>query len=135
MRVQRFLQPLDRQQAFALLADAGVGRVAFVSRGLPTIRPVNHVVVDGDVIIRSHVGSALVDAVGVGRVPVAYEADALTAAERRGWSVVARGLASLVLDEEALGRYERLVEPWIDQAKNQIIRIEVQVISGYSLVP
>jgi nitroimidazol reductase NimA-like FMN-containing flavoprotein (pyridoxamine 5'-phosphate oxidase superfamily) len=135
MGVQRYLQPLDRQQALALLADTPVGRVAFVSRDLPTIRPVNHAVVEGDLIIRSHVGAALVEAVKPGRVPVAYEVDNLTSADRQGWSVVVRGLASLVLDEDALARYERLVDPWIDQAKNQVIRVEVQAVSGYSLVP
>ena len=135
MQAHRYLQPLDRQQAYALLADAGVGRLAFVSRGLPTIRPVNHVVIDADVIIRSHVGSAVVEAVKAGRVPVAYEADSLTAVDRRGWSVLVRGLASLVMDDGELDRYERLVDPWIDQPKNQVIRIEVEAISGYALVP
>lgn len=135
MQVQRYLQPLDRTQALTLLAEVTVGRVAFVSDGLPTIRPVNHAVVDGHLVIRSHVGTALVDAVTPGDVPVAYEADNLAVGERLGWTVLVRGQARLVLEEDLLERYERLVDPWIDQPKNQVVRIEVQAISGYSLVP
>ncbi len=131
---QRYLQPLDQAQALALLTDVSVGRIAFVSDGRPEIRPVNHALVDGYLVVCSHVGTALVDAVRPGRVPVAYEADELDSPQRRGWSVLVRGLAGLVLDDAELDRYERLVRPWIDQPMDQVVRIEVQAVSGFRLV-
>jgi nitroimidazol reductase NimA-like FMN-containing flavoprotein (pyridoxamine 5'-phosphate oxidase superfamily) len=135
MDAGRYLQPLDRQQALDLLGGTTVGRIAFALDEVPVIRPVNHALVDGDLVVRSHVGTALVAALRAGRVPVAYEADALEPAERTGWSVVVRGLAGLVTDEADLDRYERLVVPWIDQPKNQVVRVEIQAVSGYALVP
>jgi len=134
MQSQRYLQPLDQAQALALLAGAAVGRIAFVSGGRAEIRPVNHALVDGYLVLGSHVGTALVDAVRPGRVPVAYEVDELNAAERSGWSVLVRGLAGLVLDDAELDRYAPLVRPWIDQPMDQIVRIEVQLVTGFRLV-
>jgi hypothetical protein len=66
---------------------------------LPAIRPVNHVLLDGRIIICSHEGAAIVGVTGApGGTVVAYEADDINPVERTGWSVVVTGLARIVDD-------------------------------------
>jgi hypothetical protein len=58
-----------------------MGRVVFTTHVLPAIQPVNHVIDDGDIIIRTHLGTAITMAVDRHDAVVAYEAgviDALT---------------------------------------------------------
>jgi hypothetical protein len=70
-----------------------------------------------------------------GAIIVAYEADAIDAAIRTGWSVVVTGTATAVTDADEIARYERLLQPWIDGAKDTVIRISVDLITGQRLVP
>ncbi len=109
------------------------GRVVFTHRALPAIRPVNHIVDNGDIIIRSSLGSGITSAAGDGMV-VAYEADQFDADSRTGWSVVVTGLARLVDDADDLARYEQLLEPWVDGRMDCVIRIPADLVTGYRLV-
>ncbi|TXS78960.1 pyridoxamine 5'-phosphate oxidase family protein [Streptomyces sp. me109] len=71
---------LDRAEALRLLGSVSLGRIVFTRRAPPTVRPVNHVLDNGDIVIRTHEGAALTshaqpaDSTGV---VVAYEADAI----------------------------------------------------------
>jgi|GEM_PF-6555183 Pyridoxamine 5'-phosphate oxidase len=50
--------PTDaRDEALRRLASVSVGRLVFTIAGLPAIRPVNHLVDDGAVVVRSDLGS------------------------------------------------------------------------------
>lgn len=61
-----------------LLASVRLGRIVFTHRGLPAIRPVNHVLDGKDIVIRTHPGAAIVAYTGpASGVVVAYEADAI----------------------------------------------------------
>jgi nitroimidazol reductase NimA-like FMN-containing flavoprotein (pyridoxamine 5'-phosphate oxidase superfamily) len=132
MMVERRLRDLDRAESLRRLASVPVGRVVFTWRALPAIRPVNHVVDGDDVIIRTHLGAALLAAGEAGMV-VAYEADQLDPEVRRGWSVVVVGAARLVEPAEA-GRYEALLRPWVDGVMDQVVRIRCEIVTGYDLV-
>lgn len=116
----------------ALLGSVPLGRVVFTHRALPAIRPVNHIVDNGHVIIRTSLGSGVSGAVGAGQV-VAYEADAIDTETRTGWSVVVTGMARLVDDADDLARYERLLDPWVDGRKDCVIRIPPDLVTGYRL--
>jgi nitroimidazol reductase NimA-like FMN-containing flavoprotein (pyridoxamine 5'-phosphate oxidase superfamily) len=130
------LEALSRQRSLDLLASVPYGRVVFSQRALPAIRPVNHLVHDGHVIIRSNLGSALsVETTLSGAVVVAYEVDMIDATTQTGWSVVVTGTARTVLDEAEVSKYERLLHPWIDDGKDTVIRISIDLITGYALVP
>jgi hypothetical protein len=50
---------LRRSEALKLLGTVQLGRVAFTEQALPAIRPVNHLVDEGDIIVRTHGGSPL----------------------------------------------------------------------------
>lgn len=127
-RVLRF----DRAEALRLMASVPLGRVVFAERAMPAVRPVNHVVdEDGCVIIRTHLGAAVLTALGE---VVAYEADAIDPRTRLGWSVVVTGIARRVSDPEQTARYEQLVRPWVDTEMDQVIRIKPELITGYALV-
>ena len=124
------LTPLSRTRSLRLLAGVALGRVVFTERALPAIRPVNHLVDNGMIIIRTHLGAAVLGAVGM---VVAYEADEIDPLAHTGWSVIVTGLARQVQDPDDLGRYERALRPWVDGEKDQVIAIEPEIVTGYRL--
>ncbi|WP_308314620.1 pyridoxamine 5'-phosphate oxidase family protein [Streptomyces gilvus] len=105
--------------------------MAFTDQALPAIRPVNHLVDAGDIIVRTHGGSALLGRALQSEV-VAYEADEIDPATRTGWSVVVTGTATRV-NPGALARYESLLMPWIGKEMGQVVRIRPEIVSGYRL--
>ncbi|MFY1659227.1 pyridoxamine 5'-phosphate oxidase family protein [Micromonospora sp. WMMD1274] len=60
---RRILQELSRHEALRLLAGVAMGRVVFTQRALPAIRPVNHLLDQGGVIIRTNLASSVTDTV------------------------------------------------------------------------
>lgn len=129
---RRVLRELTREEAFRLLGSVSLGRVVFTDQALPAIRPVNHLVDDGHVIIRSHTGAALVTAAERG-VVVAYEADAIDPDEHVGWSVVVTGVARLVRDPAAAARYEQRLRPWVERPMDHVIAISAEIVTGFAL--
>jgi hypothetical protein len=111
------MRRLDEAQALRLLAGVSLGRVVFTRQALPAIRPVNHLVEDGAIIIRTHECAAFTGATqqaGADGV-VAYEADQIDPDTHTGWSVAVTGHTHLVTDEADAARYARLVHPGVDQ--------------------
>ncbi|MFI6359773.1 pyridoxamine 5'-phosphate oxidase family protein [Streptomyces sp. NPDC050743] len=128
---------LDSDEALRLLGSVSFGRIVFTRHALPTVRPVNHVVLDnGDIVIRTHEGAALTARAGQADgqgVVVAYEADVIDPDTHLGWSVVVTGYAHLVTDSEELTRYEALLNPWVHQAMDYAVRIRPDLITGVRL--
>ena len=87
---------LTKAEAWQLLGSVSLGRVVFAMHALPAIRPVNHLIDDETIIVRSHLGSAIVTRAGAddGAV-VCYEADEIDPVRHTGWSVIATGMARL----------------------------------------
>jgi nitroimidazol reductase NimA-like FMN-containing flavoprotein (pyridoxamine 5'-phosphate oxidase superfamily) len=132
---RRTLRELGPDDALTLLASVPYGRVVFTTRALPAIRPVNHLVEDGHIIVRSHHGTAITNAVEqAGATVVAFQADSIDPATRLGWSVVVTGQALLVTDPAEVERYERLLAPWLDASMDSVIRISCDIVAGYELV-
>ncbi len=117
------------------MRGVSLGRVVFTQHAMPAIRPVNHVVDDRKIIIRSHAGAAIVSraVAGDGSV-VCYEADDLDPVRHTGWSVIATGMARLVVEPAALARYRDLLEPWIAGEMDHVVAIEPEFVSGIRLV-
>ncbi|MFF4731610.1 pyridoxamine 5'-phosphate oxidase family protein [Streptomyces mirabilis] len=125
---------LGRDEALKLLAEAPLGRVVFSHQALPAIRPVNHLVeANGDIVIRTHTGAALLGRVAMSEV-VAYEADDLDPRTRTGWSVVVTGPASPVSDPTDLARYLTVLTPWVGTEMEHVVRIKADIVTGYRLV-
>lgn len=128
----RRLVELTRQESLRLLASVSFGRIVFTRDALPAIRPVNHIIDHGAIIIRTHLGSALLSAIGI---VVAYEADDIDPHEHVGWSVIVTGLATRVVNDDEMARYERLLRPWVNGQRNEIIRIRPELVTGFRLAP
>jgi nitroimidazol reductase NimA-like FMN-containing flavoprotein (pyridoxamine 5'-phosphate oxidase superfamily) len=127
------LSTLDAEECMARLASVPFGRVVFTHRALPAIRPVNHIVDRGQVIIRTNLGTAIGSAAGRGTV-VAYEADAIDPVTRTGWSVVVTGVAQVITEPDEVARYQGLLDAWVDGERNRVIRIPAELVSGYELL-
>lgn len=130
----RILVELDPAEALALLAGAGYGRVVFTQHAMPAIRPVNHLIDDNHIIIRTRLSAALSTAVRTPDPVVAYQADAIDAASHLGWSVVVTGLARPITDPDRITRYRTLLRPWVNQPVDTIIGIRTDIITGFRLV-
>ncbi|WP_406446899.1 pyridoxamine 5'-phosphate oxidase family protein [Streptomyces sp. NBC_01613] len=127
---------LGSDEALRLLGGISLGRIVFTRQALPTIRPVNHVLDNGHVIIRTHEGAALTshaqEADGRG-VVVAYEADSIDPNTHLGWSVVVTGYARLITDPDELARYRLMLRPWTNQAMDYAVRIHPALVTGIRL--
>ncbi|MFF3966203.1 pyridoxamine 5'-phosphate oxidase family protein [Streptomyces griseorubiginosus] len=127
---------IDSVEALRLLGSVSFGRIVFTQQALPTIRPVNHVLADGDIVIRTHAGAALTARTRQARdlgVVVAYEADDIDPDTHLGWSVVVTGYARLITDPEELARYQGLLRPWAEQTMDYAVRIRPDLVTGIRL--
>jgi nitroimidazol reductase NimA-like FMN-containing flavoprotein (pyridoxamine 5'-phosphate oxidase superfamily) len=134
MRSRQMLE-LTGAESWQLLRSVSLGRIVFTWHAMPAIRPVNHLVEDEAIIVRSHLGSAIVArAVADDGAVVCYEADELDPVRHTGWSVIVTGMARLVRDPAAITRYEQLLEPWAAGQMDYVIAVKPQVITGIRLV-
>jgi hypothetical protein len=127
MKPRRY-QELTREESLRLLASVGVGRIVFTHQALPAIRPVHHLVDDGQVIIRSYGGATLLSALDT---VVAYEADSVSGEDHIGWSVVVTGVARRVEPARAADQYRRLAGPWAGDGAACVIRIRPELVTGF----
>jgi len=125
---------LTRDECYERLRTARVGRLAFVSQGDPVILPVNHGL-DGEAIVfRTAPGSKLL--AGDAERRVAFEVDGFDADRRSGWSVLVRGTATTVENQQEIERLNRLgVWPWADLVeRTHWIRIATYSVTGRQTV-
>jgi nitroimidazol reductase NimA-like FMN-containing flavoprotein (pyridoxamine 5'-phosphate oxidase superfamily) len=116
-----------------LLASVGYGRVVFTLNALPAIRPVNHLVDDGKIVIRTQLTTGISAAVrSAAELVVAYEADSLDEESRTGWSVVVTGRARSVTEAGEISRYEEMLHPWVNRA-NSVLAIEPTIVTGFRI--
>jgi hypothetical protein len=129
------LTELTRDESLRLVGSVPSGRVVFTSRALPAIRPVNHVLVGEQIIIRATLGAAISSAVHGSETVVAYQADQLDPAERLGWSVVVVGRARRVTSDSLAASYRDSLRPWIDAELDEMIAITADLVTGFRIVP
>lgn len=123
------LEELTVDECWALLHAGSVGRLAVAIDNRPDIFPVNYLVDDGTIVIRTAPGLKLA-ASTLGR-GVAFEVDDLDEVENTGSSVVIHGLATEVEGiEQILEAGDLGVQPWADGQKDRFIRIEPAEVTG-----
>jgi hypothetical protein len=131
----RRLQTLSREESLRLLGGVALGRVVFTRHALPAIRPVNHLVEDDKIIIRTQPDSALGEAVGTdGGTVVAYEADMIDPADHLGWSVIVIGRATHITDKRLADHYREALRPWVSGTFDDIVVIKAEMVDGFRLV-
>jgi Pyridoxamine 5'-phosphate oxidase len=128
-------QMLSHAEAMRLLASVDYGRVVFTQNALPAVRPVNHLMDEGRIIIRTRLTTAISSVVASADagVVVAYEADDFDSQSQSGWSVVATGWAHRVNDPGQVSRYERLLHPWVNHA-DTVLAIEPDMVTGFHII-
>lgn len=123
---------LSREESLALLASAPVGRIAFTTRALPAIQPVNFVLDGESVVFRTGVGSSL--AAAARESIVAFEADAFDEPSETGWSVTIVGRCRWVEDPDELAYLATLpLDPWASDCRDHYVRISADLVSGRRL--
>ena len=128
------MESLDAAECRRLLASVPIGRIVFTDQAMPAVQPVNFLVHEGAVIFRTGEGSKL--AAAARDAVVAFEADDIDREYHRGWSVVVVGHAREVTDPPLRQRLSELpLRPWAPGAREHVIRIPIDVISGRRIAP
>jgi nitroimidazol reductase NimA-like FMN-containing flavoprotein (pyridoxamine 5'-phosphate oxidase superfamily) len=124
------MEALNVKECMRLLTDKPVGRVAFWGPDGPQVLPVNHAVVDGDVVFRVAAHSEMAQALSGSTV--AFEVDDIDDITQSGWSVLVVGSSEYVEDPDAMtersGR--RLPEPWAPGVRTLVVRVVTHRVSG-----
>jgi Pyridoxamine 5'-phosphate oxidase len=124
---------LALSEALDLLGSVTLGRIAFTLDALPAMLAVNHVVDQGNVVVRGHRGMDVALKSAAGKV-VAYSADVIDPRTYVGWSVMMTGEAEIVDDPAAVARYPRIVRPWRSHEENFVLRIQPAIVTGFELL-
>lgn len=127
---------LDEDECLRLLGSIRLGRIVFTSNALPVIRPVNHALLNGRIILRTHEGAALMATASLGLnggVVVAYEADVIDPDTHTGWSVIVTGRARLVTGPEEVEIARQLLIPWVDEPMDHIVVIRPELVTGFRM--
>jgi nitroimidazol reductase NimA-like FMN-containing flavoprotein (pyridoxamine 5'-phosphate oxidase superfamily) len=128
----RRIDQLPRAEALRLLSTVSFGRVVFLQRGQPAIRVVNHLLDDGNIIIRTSEWSDLGAAASEGPV-VAYQVDDIDGEHHVGWSVSVRGPTQEVSDPQVAARYRERLATWAPGRRDFVIRIDPAIVGGVRL--
>lgn len=124
---------LPYEECVKLLRAGVFGRMAVNRPTGPEIVPVNYVVVDDAVLVRTSPGS-LLDRVAAG-ASVVFEVDDVSYERWHGWSVVARGRGERVTDEQLTDEERRVPGPpaWVTRADESWIRLKWVTLTGRRL--
>lgn len=123
------VEHLGRDECRSLLASRPVGRLAYCSAFGPRIVPMNHVLADASLLVRTAPGS---DAAR--EVPghfVAFEVDDLDDFLHAGWSVQVRGFAEL-LPAASIRMLDvaQTPQPWADGERSLVLRLPLTEVTG-----
>lgn len=114
------IEELDSRAGWALLGEHQVGRLGVIRQGQPEIYPINYVVMQGRIRLRTVPGAKLLGVILGGRV--AFEVDGIEG--DTAWSVLVKGTA-----EEVQLSPDRTVPPtlpatlWVPGSRDSIVEI------------
>ncbi len=127
---QTRVHELSRAESVELLQlHAFVGRIGFVVDGRPLILPVNYLADDDAIVFCTEPGTKL-SALG-GGAPVVFEVDDSRPLYHAGWSVVVKGSASEITDEDELDALRRgPLHSWATRSSEHWVRISIDEVTG-----
>jgi len=127
------LEVLDRETCLRLLESGSVGRLALTIDALPVILPVNFVVADGVIVLRTGDGAKFRTALQ--RNVVALEVDAVDRMDHSGWSVLVQGSTRVLTDPHEIAWASTLpLLPWANDAADHFVTITIDVVQGRRLI-
>lgn len=122
------LEVLSCDECLELLASQKVGRIALSSRGLLVVLPVNYVLIDEQIVIRTRRGTNL--ALATRNSIIAFEVDKIDESGQ-GWSVTIRGLArELCESPELTAARNAPLTKWLDPMKSRHVAVTIDTMSG-----
>ncbi len=121
---------LERPECLRLLSGhrGGVGRLGFDAQDMPTILPVNYEMAGDDLVIRT--GSGMKSVVARKGGIIAFEIDGLEDEGRTAWSVLVRGMASLISAGELVELGGPTPSPLAPVSGDTYLRVRSGVITG-----
>ncbi len=123
------LEVLDRGACLRLLSTVPIGRIGLSAGALPVVLPVNFVLWNEEVVVRTGSGGKL-NAALVNSV-VAFEADHYDGLSHTGWSVLLQGSSREITDPLEIEAVRRLpLRPWVEPGKDRFISIAADLVSG-----
>ena len=127
------LEELTPSQCLALIAAGGLGRVGINVEALPVILPVDFALLDNDIVVRTVPGTKL-NAALAGAV-VAFQTDFSDTSTGNAWSVLVRGMAHELTNQDDLVEAHQLgLRSWSDDSSNdRFVRIESRIVTGRRL--
>jgi nitroimidazol reductase NimA-like FMN-containing flavoprotein (pyridoxamine 5'-phosphate oxidase superfamily) len=135
----RVIEELDEDQCLRLIADGGIGRIAYASRFGPAVLPVNYVWRDGAIVFRTAANSPLDEDLRTGIADadyrVAFEIDSIDPGAQQGWSVLIQGPAHHVTETEEDAVRRAGVEPWAPGDRELFVRIVPTRVTGRRVGP
>jgi len=127
---QRGSEVLTEAECHQLLAvaakEGAIGRLAVSGTGAPIVVPVNFAVQDRQILIR--VGAGTLSDLAIGRL-VAFEIDERDPAASSAWSVLVRGLASMV-ETTTVKDPSQLPHPLVHTPGDTVLAVRPDVVSG-----
>lgn len=125
------LAPIAETECWQLMDTTTVGRLAFTADDGTVILPVNFLVHEGGIYVRTESGSTIAS-LADGNEDVAFEIDYHDDLNQSGWSVLVKGSANLaetLEGERALASTGRL-GPWAPGDRSLIIKVKPRALSG-----
>ena len=127
-----WVDDLDVDVCWKLLAAERIGRVGFVLDGEAMVLPVNHAV-DGHTIVFRTGATAMLEGLA-GGANVAFEVDRADAEVETGWSVLVRGRATEVTDGAEREHLARLpLRPWAPGERGRWLRVLPTSVTGRAI--
>jgi nitroimidazol reductase NimA-like FMN-containing flavoprotein (pyridoxamine 5'-phosphate oxidase superfamily) len=122
------IERLSPGECFGLLGQCTVGRLAVIVENHPDIFPVNYVVDQSSIVFRTGVGTKFWSTM---RDPCALEIDGFDAGSGKAWSVVVRGQAHLIVDQQEKAAADALhLAPWQPGSKSHYLRLTLDAVTG-----
>jgi hypothetical protein len=126
------LESLERPECLLRLQAHGVGRIGITIHGRPAIFPVNYVVHEDTIVLRTRGGGEL--ATATDQVVVALEIDGFDTTYHEGWNVLVVGLATHVSDPIELSGLKGIrLSPWAGEDRDCLVRIALDEVTGRRL--
>jgi nitroimidazol reductase NimA-like FMN-containing flavoprotein (pyridoxamine 5'-phosphate oxidase superfamily) len=123
------LEILDSAECRRLLPQAPIGRVVFTEKALPAAQPVNFLVHENAVVLRTTAGSRLANAAH--NAILAFEVDDIDVELQTGWNVTVVGPAEVVDDPDELATLARLpLRAWAPGERDVFVRIRIDLLQG-----
>lgn len=136
---ERVIEEIATEECLRLISPGGIGRIAYAGRGGPAIRPVNYRLIDGAVVFRTAENGELDQDLRTGidgaEYRVAFEIDALDTERQQGWSVLLRGPAHHLTEDERDQFIRDAVESWAGGRRDLFMRIVPASVTGRRVRP